>query len=52
MTVSEERKDGIAWNNYKFWKAESYFNNFLVGVVINEFALLGLDTLKSAVSQK
>ena len=33
-------------------KAKSYFNNFLVVVVKNGFAHLGLGTLKSAVLQK
>ena len=37
---------------YKFRKAKSYFNNFLVVVVKNGCGLLGLGTLKSVVSQE
>ena len=37
---------------YKFMKAESYVNNFLVAAIKNGCGLLGLGMLKSAVSQE
>ena len=55
LAVYQREMNGIYWFLvcwYKFRKAKSYFNNFLVLVVKNGRSLLGLGTLKSAVSQE
>ena len=56
LAVCQEEINGEHWFLVcwcKFRKARSYFNNFLVVVVVkNGHGLLGLGTLKSAVSQE
>ena len=54
-SVSKEWIDEMSWfvsSWYKFRKAKSCFNNYLVGVVKNERALIDRGTLKSGVSHE
>ena len=53
--VSQEWIDEMSWFLacwYKFTKGKSYFNNYWLGMVKNEWGLIDHGTLKSGVSHK
>ena len=55
LFVSQKWTDGINWFLaclYKFSKAKSWLDEFLVGVVTNDHGVLVHETLNSAASQE